>query len=364
MLIFFRHLPLPFLAIVISLISNVSAHGFLRSVQVNDGDTSVCPQPSSTRSDTPSAIRQVSSQDPNYGTDNPAIACGPNAFRASQSLNAMPGDVLHFDWTVHDLNKWPHDYGPMITYLADCGSTPCSEFDTNDARWFKIHQAGKRGSGRWVQEDLFRDQTTPVTLPSNLAAGNYIVRHEIIALHIAEERRRAEFYPGCVQITVGGSGTGRPTRAELVSFPGGYTDDDEGIFIRDVSVVYGDGEYAFPGPPIAILAAASDDEGSGRPTPSSSPSSPSPSPSSTRVTSSIPDYTPTGTTTAAGATPTGAEEPGESVEGSGSNGGAGSGKSSAGKCVLKKKVKLEQPGVYRRHARKVLRRLIGFGMKY
>ena len=39
----------------------------------------------------------------------------------------------------------------------------------------------------------------------------------------------AEFYPACVQLTVGGSQTGQPSSSEEVSLPGAYSDTDPGI---------------------------------------------------------------------------------------------------------------------------------------
>ena len=75
-------------------------------------------------------------------------------------------------------------------------------------------------------------------LPENLAPGQYLVRHEIIALHLATQKGRAEFYPSCQQINVGGSGTGVPTQDELLSFPGAYSDDDPGIYTPDVRYSY------------------------------------------------------------------------------------------------------------------------------
>lgn len=84
-------------------------------------------------------------------------------------------------------------------------------------------------------------------LPANLAPGNYLVRHEIIALHLASGFQGAEFYPSCTQIRVSGNGNGRPNNNELVSFPGAYSDNDAGIQLNP----YGNGAYNFPGPAIA-----------------------------------------------------------------------------------------------------------------
>ncbi len=76
--------------------------------------------------------------------------------------------------------------------------------------------------------------TAVVTIPNNIAPGNYLIRHEIIALHLAITEGGAEFYPSCTQIAISGNGSGRPKSEELVSFPGAYKDDDPGIFFPEV----------------------------------------------------------------------------------------------------------------------------------
>ena len=87
------------------------------------------------------------------------------------------------------------------------------------------------------------------TIPSTIAPGNYLLRHEIIALHLATSMGGAEFYPGCIQLSVGGSQTGKATSGELVSIPGAYKDSDPGIF--DPTVFDTGAPYTFPGPQIA-----------------------------------------------------------------------------------------------------------------
>lgn len=75
------------------------------------------------------------------------------------------------------------------------------------------------------------------TLPKNLAPGQYLVRHEIIALHLAITKGKAEFYPSCQQLNVTGNGTGVPSSDELLSFPGAYSDDDPGIYTPNVCLL-------------------------------------------------------------------------------------------------------------------------------
>lgn len=111
-------------------------------------------------------------------------------------------------------------------------------------------------------------------IPKTLAPGNYLIRHEIIALHLATSFGGAEFYPACAQLRIGGSQTGGPQASELVSLPGAYSDNDPGIF--DPSVFDTNALYVFPGPAIASFVGTTSDGGGG----SSSGSSATPTPTS------------------------------------------------------------------------------------
>jgi hypothetical protein len=52
------------------------------------------------------------------------------------------------------------------------------------------------GSGTWVTDELIKNNfTSSTTIPRNLKAGNYVIRHEIIALHSASSDNGAQFYP-------------------------------------------------------------------------------------------------------------------------------------------------------------------------
>lgn len=64
-------------------------------------------------------------------------------------------------------------------------------------------------------------------IPPTLAAGNYLIRTEIIALHLAAtEEGKVEFCVSCSQLRVGGNKTGVPKSTDLVSLPGVYKDSD------------------------------------------------------------------------------------------------------------------------------------------
>ncbi|KAF9473887.1 glycoside hydrolase, partial [Pholiota conissans] len=203
----------------------------------------------------PSVIRQISSPDPNHGADNVAIICGPNSTPGSDTADANPGDEVTFDWKGGDLGLWPHNIGPMFTYMASCGNVTCDKFDISTAKWFKTQQVGRKPNatdGTWEQNDLMQGGVAITQIPSNLAPGNYLIRHEIIALHLADQGPRlAEFYPSCSQLRIGGNQTGVPPENDLVSIPGAYQDSDPGLDDKDVFNI--NVAYIFPGPPVATL---------------------------------------------------------------------------------------------------------------
>jgi len=182
-----------------------------------------------------------------------------------------------FDWEGGDGSNWPHNTGPMMTYMASCGSTPCNEFESANAQWFKIQQVGRKENGEWAQADLMNGAVARVTIPDNLAPGNYLIRHEILALHLGTTVGGAEFYPSCAQIRVGGDQTGQPEANELVRLPGGYSDNDPGIVVPDV--FNPDAPYTFPGPAVAKFIDGADSEGSTGTGSSGSGSSSAPRPS-------------------------------------------------------------------------------------
>jgi len=140
-----------------------------------------------------------------------------------------------------------------------------------------------------------------VTLPPTLAPGQYLIRHEIIALHLANEMGGAEFYPSCTQVShvlfiayitcqsrplqvnIQGDQSAVAPTSDEVTFPGGYSDDDPGIYdptIFDTPLQ----QYTFPGPPVVSFAA-----------PASNTSSPTSSnPSSTTTGTPVPSSTASG----------------------------------------------------------------------
>jgi hypothetical protein len=50
----------------------------------------------------------------------------------------------------------------MLTYMASCGSTDCTTFDSTKAKWFKIAQVGRDSDGTWFQNRICTCPVQPV----------------------------------------------------------------------------------------------------------------------------------------------------------------------------------------------------------
>jgi hypothetical protein len=117
----------------------------------------------------------------------------------------------------------------MVLWMADCGSD-CRTFNASEGQWFKIAQrgliSGTIQEGMWGQRLFQNWDGTPdlwtETIPAALKPGNYLIRHEIIALHIAN---KPQFYPECAHLTVTGNGTETPGEEYLAKIPGVYSMD-------------------------------------------------------------------------------------------------------------------------------------------
>ncbi|EPQ61333.1 hypothetical protein GLOTRDRAFT_69702 [Gloeophyllum trabeum ATCC 11539] len=325
-----------FLLSALAALPHASAHGFVSKVVVN-GQSYAGNTPGGDTS--PSPIRQISTISPVKGAANKDMFCGYDAQVASQVAAADPGSKVTFTWSGGGGQNWPHNTGPLMTYMGACEGTTCDKYTATDAKWFKIDEVGREANGGdWVQQEIMNGGTYTVTLPSNIAPGDYLIRHEIIALHLGMTEGGAEFYPSCTQVRITGNGSGTPN--QTVSFPGAYSDTDPGIW--DKNVYDPSAPYTFPGPPLSNLVSGDSGtvDGQGGSTSSATLSG---------------GAAPTGT--ASGSTPAGTSQP-SSTTGTG-NAGANP---SSGKCSLKSRAAPTTSGNlsanYPRHFSRVMKRLL------
>jgi cellulase len=135
-----------------------------------------------------------------------------------------------------------------MTYMAKVSSAT-SETNPSGLNWFKIAQTGLSGT-TWAVDTLrSAGGKWSVKVPSSIAAGDYLIRQEILALHSAYNSGGAQFYIGCAQIKVTGGGSASPATVKL---PGAYSASNAGIL---VNIYNGEGKpypssYSIPGPAV------------------------------------------------------------------------------------------------------------------
>jgi len=176
-----------------------------------------------------------------------AIVCHKQGKSNGGYVTVKPGSKVTFKW-----DTWPVSHvGPIQEYIAPCNGD-CGAVDPASLQWTKIQsKALKSGSnpGKWATDDLVANNFAwDLTFP-NVAPGNYVVRHEIIALHAAGQTNGAQAYPQCVNFKVEGSGTAKLTSGTAATKF--YTPTDPGI---KFNVFTSFSEYPAPGPALKTLA--------------------------------------------------------------------------------------------------------------
>ncbi|KAI0727053.1 glycosyl hydrolase family 61-domain-containing protein [Fomitopsis betulina] len=232
-----------------------SAHGYV-SKMIIDNVVYAGNEPNDDTGSSP--IRMISTIDPVKGASNSNLFCGQSAQVAAYTAPAKSGSNVTVQWSgaPGGGSNWPHNVGPLMTYMTACGSDDCSKFNSLSAEWFKIAELGMDSSSTWYQAYIMQGDSYTFTLPEDIAPGGYLIRHELISLQLAVSEGGAEFYPMCAQVVISGSGSGTPSSSETCTFPGGYADTDPGIYVPDV--YNGNLDYIFPGPNISHLAYAGD----------------------------------------------------------------------------------------------------------
>ncbi|KAJ7499931.1 glycoside hydrolase family 61 protein I [Mycena latifolia] len=135
----------------------------------------------------------------------------------------------------------PSHHGPVITYLAKIPNAQQST--VTGLQWFKIQEDGFIAANQsWGVDRMIANKgKVTFTIPSCIAAGQYLLRHEMIA---AAAYPGAQFYMECAQIQITGGGSTSPA---TVSFPGAYKGTDPGITVNIYQTL---ANYTVPGPPV------------------------------------------------------------------------------------------------------------------
>jgi cellulase len=185
------------------------------------------------------------------------ISCHFNATPGALHVNTTAGDTIKLRW-----NEWPVSHvGPVMTYLAACNGS-CADVDKNELGWVKLDELGWLNStgwdvlnlgGTWASDVLIaNDYYWTVRIPDGVEEGYYVLRHEIIALHVAEDLNGAQAYPQCINLRV--TGTADQQLKSLDNAVLGsklYKTQDPGILINVHRRIEG---YVIPGPKVWAYA--------------------------------------------------------------------------------------------------------------
>lgn len=170
------------------------------------------------------------------------IICHKSATNAQATATVSAGGTVTMEW-----NTWPTSHhGPVIDYMASCDGE-CSTVDKSTLEFFKIAEAGliddTNEPGTWASDELISSNNSwVITIPTTIASGPYVLRHEIIALHGAGELDGAQNYPQCINIEVTGGGSDVPSGTLGESL---YSETDPGI---SVNIYQASLTYTIPGP--------------------------------------------------------------------------------------------------------------------
>jgi hypothetical protein len=100
--------------------------------------------------------------------------------------------------------------------------------DPTTVDFFKIRDDSYNTKTRLFGSEVLyeNNMTYTVQIPSNLKPGDYIIRHELVALHYATKPLGPEFYISCLNVKVLGDGTAEPSKEYYARFPGAYKPDN------------------------------------------------------------------------------------------------------------------------------------------
>ncbi|KAJ4289534.1 hypothetical protein N0V90_010863 [Kalmusia sp. IMI 367209] len=237
-------------ALIGALATTVSAHGHLAAITV-DGTAYTSYDPSFQYQNPAPEVIEWSCPEcldngfvsPDMYGDATKIACHKDATAGAKVAQVKAGGKIDIQWTT-----WPDSHkGPVLDYLAKVDDATASK--SSDLQFFKIDEAGIDGD-QWATDKLIaNNQTWTVTIPTSIADGQYVLRHEIIALHSAGQENGAQNYPKCINIEVTGGGSASPTTTAADKL---YTADEAGIKVD----IYSDASnYEIPGPALFSTSA-------------------------------------------------------------------------------------------------------------
>ncbi|KAJ2744057.1 hypothetical protein GGI20_003278 [Coemansia sp. BCRC 34301] len=222
----------------------VNAHTALQSLKIADKqyDPGMCIRPYNDPVTFPYPAKDPTAEFVRCRTTTPDM-------KAEKLCDVQAGSNVTVTWFASDkagekaIN--PSHVGPCIVWMAPLDSNGKGDV------WWKIYEDGyDPKTSKWCIDRLnANDGKLDVTIPSDLLAGKYLLRTEIIALHLAfveftGGKEGAEYYSNCAELNVLGKGKTVP---KGVPIPGIFKVNTPGIVFNS-SAPYT--SYTIPGPKV------------------------------------------------------------------------------------------------------------------
>lgn len=170
-----------------------------------------------------SPITDVTSED---------FVCNQGGLDADIMAKTKTQEVAAGDSVGFTINSNLGHPGPLSVYMSKATGEAAAY--KGDGDWFKVYElttSDITAEGlQWATSVGGGINNFTFTLPEDLPSGEYLMRGEHIALHGAQEKGGAQFYIGCAQLSVTGSGAGSPS--PTVKIPGVYDGSEDGIVIN------------------------------------------------------------------------------------------------------------------------------------
>ncbi|KAK6498241.1 hypothetical protein TWF506_004480 [Arthrobotrys conoides] len=187
---------------------------------------------------------------PLFDITSPVLQCFTSgSFPNPGTLTVSAGDTVGFTVSGRIVHE-----GPLLFYMAKAGfrQTAASISGAGNV-WVKINETKPVVTDVPTRLELYQwphynASEVHIQIPPCLPTGDYLLRVEHIALHIAFEEGQHEFFGACAQLKVVNGGNGVMT--PLTSFPGAYSSDEPGLLVdihRNWTLPE---EYQVPGPEV------------------------------------------------------------------------------------------------------------------
>ncbi|KAL3490058.1 glycosyl hydrolase family 61-domain-containing protein [Aspergillus germanicus] len=187
-----------FILATLATAGTVSAHGYLKSINVAGQEYGGFLAEVYPWADTKPDLIAWSTEATDSGyvqtVPGPDVICHRGAKPGKLSAPIAAGGTVTVTW-----NQWLGEHkGPVLNYLAACNGD-CANVQAADLTFFKISESGFE-NGLWGSDVLMQQGNSwDAVIPADIKAGGYVLRHEIVAMH-----GKFQLYPQCVNLQVTG----------------------------------------------------------------------------------------------------------------------------------------------------------------